>query len=82
MEEENGVDFIFLFFYIFGVVFDILYGCEVFLELFLFVYYCSIVYEKFVFQKMRNPNRARTFKLHTRKNNANEYIGKQTDLLL
>ena len=31
---------------------------DIFFELFLFVYYCNIVFEKLVFEKLANPNRA------------------------
>ena len=57
MEEKDSVIFLKKIFYIFGVV--LIYCMDViFLELFLFVYYCDIVYEKFVLHKIGNPNRA------------------------
>ena len=29
---------------------------KIFFELFLFMYYCTIVFEKLIFEKMTNPN--------------------------
>ena len=55
MEEKHGVDFIFYFFVYLKLF--LIYCMDVaFFKLFLFVYYCNIVYKKLVFQKMRNPN--------------------------
>ena len=39
-------------------IFDILYGWDVF---WIIVYYCNIVFEKLVFEKMTNPNGAFAF---------------------
>ena len=48
------------FFYLFVYLKLFLIYCmkNVFLQLFLFVYYYNIVYKKLVSQKMRNPNGA------------------------
>ena len=61
MEEKHGVNIIFLFF-IYLELFLIYCMDVVFLKLFLLIYYCSIVYENFVFQKIRNPNGAYRYK--------------------
>ena len=46
-----------VFFFIYLELFFIYFIHIVFLELFLFLYYCNIIYENFIFKKLNNPNR-------------------------
>ena len=53
MEKNNNLDFIYFYYFVYLKLFLIFYMNVIFLEVFLFIYYCSnIVNEKLVFQKM------------------------------